>query len=343
MAQFTFKPLGLLVLPFLFGNASLQAQTVTDPVGVVKLTVAAAPAVGQSKLTAISATLRGAVEHQGVATSVGTFSPQVGDPDNPTGPPAYVAPTQPLNTGVTTWSAGQWTSAPHLCYIENAAGAEEAYLIAGMNEATGVLTLATNFDLTARYTSTPTFRICKAMTLGGVFANIDNAFTTSDRVFLWEGGGWKSYLYAGGFWRNTDAPTVNANGAVIFPDEGIFVQRAATTPIVVTINGSVPTTPQITTIGGPSFKFASSRYPVDTTINNLGFNDANWTTSDRLYIWNGNGWTSYLYAGSIWRDTDAPTIDAGATVVPADSAIFVSRAASITDSDGAVVHPKPYN
>ncbi|MDG1358654.1 MAG: hypothetical protein P8P36_10710, partial [Akkermansiaceae bacterium] len=81
---------------------ALNAQVTTEPIGVVKITCSG------SAVTTISASLRGSTEYQGVA--------------------AFIA-AGTISTGVTTWSAAQWTTEPHLCYIENAAGAEEAHLI----------------------------------------------------------------------------------------------------------------------------------------------------------------------------------------------------------------------
>ncbi|MCP5537787.1 MAG: hypothetical protein H7A51_16325 [Akkermansiaceae bacterium] len=331
MAKTSLKPIGLLVLPLLF-SASLQAQTVTDPVGVVKITIAGAPSVGQSKLTAISATLRGAIEHQGTATSVGSFATN----------------SQPLNTGVTTWTAAQWTTVPHLCYIENAAGAEEAYLITGMDETTGVLTLSTTFDFTARYTSTPTYRICKAQTLAGIFSNLTingspGNFHGDDRIFLWDGSSWNSYSYDGSQWVNVLDPFTSANDTVVFPSEGIFVKRTQTANITITVNGSVPTTPQVSTIPGPGLTFISSNYPVGTTFSTMALQNTNaWGGDDRMFIWNGSSWDSFLYDGSNWVNVLDPFTPVDNNPIAPDSAIFVKRNSTSTKVDSAASNPLPY-
>lgn len=328
MTKLTLKPLGLLVLPFVC-IASLKAQTVADPVGVVKVTIAAAPAAGQSKLTAISATLRGAIDYQGTATSIGTFA----------------TTSQPLNTGVTTWTATQWTAEPHLCYIENAAGAEEAYLITATDESTGVLTLATSYDFSARYTATPTYRICKAHTLAGIFSNLTvsgvaGTFDSSDRVYVWDGSEWKTYFYNGN-WKLTTDIFGNADNTVIFPDEGLFISRSQTTDIIVTLNGSVPTNNQVVTIEDAAF--ISNRYPVGTTLASSGINDANWTSNDRVYIWNGTEWDTYFHNGT-WKKSTDIFGNADTTVIAADSALFITRAAAVTPSnaDAGVTQPTPY-
>ena len=341
MTKLTLKPLGLLVLPFVC-IASLKAQTVADPVGVVKVTIAAAPAAGQSKLTAISATLRGAIDYQGTATSIGTFA----------------TTSQPLNTGVTTWTATQWTAEPHLCYIENAAGAEEAYLITA-NTTAGVLTLATSFDLDTRYPTTATFRICKAQTFGSLFGTSSVPFLTAnssanaDNIHVWDGGGWVTYHHNGSSWQSpATAFGGDANDTVIFPDEGLFVLRRATTAITLTLNGSVPTKTQISTISGGSLSFVSNRYPVGTTLNSLGFHNlANWGTAaseanaDVAYVWNGtdDSWTSYWHNGSSWQSAaTAFGGDANGDAIVADSAIFILRRSTSTAANSPNAHALPY-
>lgn len=319
------KPLAFLAIPIALALPA-AAQTTTAPVGVVKITIEAAPEEGASKLSAISATLRHQIAHQGVATGLGT----------------YAASSQTLESGVTDWSSDQWTATPHLCYIENTNGAEEAYLITDMNAATGQLTLSTSFNLTARYSATPTYRIVQASTLASIFANLSTPFHTSDRVYVWNGSSWDTFLHLGGFWRKTTAPADNADNTVIFPDEGIFVLRSQTTPITITLNGSVPTATQVSTLPGPAVSFISSRYPVGTTLDTSGINDANWTSSDRLYLWNGASWDTYLVLAGTWRKTTAPTVDAGATVIDPDSAIFLSRTVAVTPENGAITQPKPY-
>lgn len=334
MTKLTLKPLGLLVLPFVC-IASLKAQTVADPVGVVKVTIAAAPAAGQSKLTAISATLRGAIDYQGTATSIGTFA----------------TTSQPLNTGVTTWTATQWTAEPHLCYIENAAGAEEAYLITA-NTTAGVLTLATSFDLDTRYPTTATFRICKARTFGSLFGTTTVAFYSAsssadaDVIYAWDGSGWDIFWHNGTTWKKAGL-FGSADDSVIFPDEGLFVKRTQTSEIVLTFSGSVATKAQISTIPGSSLSFIGSRYPVGTTVSSLGLDNLpNWLSAasssdaDRFYVWN-DGWEIYWYNGTTWKKSGLFGSADNEPIAP-DSAIFVQRVSSSTAVNAANTHPLPY-
>jgi len=332
------KPLALLAIPLAF--SPLNAQTTTDPVGVVKITIAAAPSAGATKLTAISATLRNSISYQGTATSVGTFATDA----------------QPLETGVTTWTANQWTTEAHLCYIENAAGAEEAYLITAMDEATGQLTLATTFDISTRYTATPTYRIVKAHTLGDLFGK-DSATVPfqqstdtdqADLLYIWDGNTWDTYYHNATNWKKIGL-FGNAENTVIFPDEGIFILRRATTDIILTLNGSVPTKNQITTIPGEAQAFISNRFPVGSTVADLGFETLpNWSKStdtdlaDKFYIWDGNTWDTYYHNGTDWKKIGLFGA-ADTQPIAADSAIFVSRGSAALSVTSDNTHTLPYS
>ncbi|MGB1260506.1 MAG: hypothetical protein ACPG6P_10725, partial [Akkermansiaceae bacterium] len=153
MKPFILTRLAVVLAPLMVCG-DLLAQETTTPVGVVKITVSGAPS-GGTRLSVIAASLRRAVLQQGQASSLDSF---VGGD----------TPSQALHTGATGWAADQWTAEPHLCYLENAQGAEEAYLIIG-NTASGELVLSTLFDLQTRYPASPSYRICRANTLGSLF------------------------------------------------------------------------------------------------------------------------------------------------------------------------------
>ena len=284
-----------------------------EPVGVIKSTCSG------SAVTTISASLRAKTEYQGSAASIAAGT---------------------ISTGVTTWSAAQWTTEPHLCYVENASGAEEAYLITTMDETTGVLTLATDHDLTARYPATPTYRICKAVTLGDFFANISAPFETTDRVYLWNGTGWDSYVYFS-FWRKVGDISPNRNDTVLMPNLGMYILRGAASELVITHSGAVPMLDQVSTITGKSF--ISSRFPIGTTLGTSGIHgDANWNANDRIYLWTGSGWDAYFYQ-DFWRKTTDAVTDANGTVINPESAIFVVRDVAVAAENAGVTQPKPYN
>lgn len=343
----SFKSIGTIALALSAGSL-LNAETVTDPVGVVKITIAAAPS-GGTKLTAISATLRNSIAYHGTATSVGSYNADAGsNPPNP---------DQPITQTGAGWTTNQWTTEPHLCYIENAAGAEEAYLI--KSHTADTLTLATSFDFSTRYTSTPTFRIVKANTLGSLFGSATVPFLTgsspanADTVYAWNGDSWHSYFHNGSSWQDdSTAFGGDVNDAVVFPDEGLFVLRRGTTSIELTLGGNVPTKAQVSTIPGEGLSFVSNRYPIGTVLSNLGFeNLTNWVSgsspsnADTVYIWNStsNAWKSYWYDGSDWKsDANAFGGDSNNVTISPDSAMFVLSRGINGAAGAANTHPIPY-
>ncbi|MEJ6701882.1 MAG: hypothetical protein QNL01_13075, partial [Akkermansiaceae bacterium] len=80
MAKLALKPVGLLLLPFLL-SSSLSAVTVTDPVGVVKITVEAGVSASQPTLTFLSTSMSQEVAYQGIVDSGSTGTITIGSDD----------------------------------------------------------------------------------------------------------------------------------------------------------------------------------------------------------------------------------------------------------------------
>lgn len=331
----------------LFGNT-----VYTIPSGYTKITVAGPAVSGQSKLTAISASLLRDVEYSGAVT-IGAYT------DNPTGPDS-----QDLTVTGAAWTATQWTDTPHLAYISvaddpgNADGiapAEEAFLITG-NTAAGGLTLETGFDLATRFPATTTIKIRKANTLDSFFGSSSSSFSANDLIYIWGGTKWDSFQYidlGGGlaYWASTtDGFTDVGPITIIHPDEGVFVSRTVDSDIVITLFGEVPSAPQISSIEGTSF--VASRFPIDTTLGNTGIANSNWTASDLLYIWNQDAspsakWDSFQYVdlgggSGYWASTTDGFTPVDNTVIAANSAMFVVRASEVTGENSGTTSILPY-
>lgn len=323
----------------------IAAETVyTIPQGYTKVTVAAADEAGSSKLTAISASLLQDVEYSGSA-SLG----------------AYTAgnTSQKLDVSGATWSVGQWTTAgpassPYLAYVSvaddpgNADGiapAEEAFLI-NANNTTGELTIETSFDLASRFPASTTVKIRKANTLDSFFGSQSASFGGNDIVYIWNGSAWSSFQYVGGQWTTINDPFADVGPiTVIHPDEGVFISRAETSPVVVTLFGEVPSAPQIATISGVSF--LASRFPIATSLKDLGVATTSWTGNDILYIWDQDAspvakWDSYQYNGGQWTTVNDPFTSVDDTEIPANSAVFVSRSTEITGANADTTAILPY-
>jgi|TARA_B110000037_G_scaffold220283_1_gene287514 hypothetical protein len=324
--------------PLLFSVAMslpLLAETVyTIPQGYTEVTIAGASSAGETKLSAISATLLQDVAYSGAVT-IGAYTD-----------------SQAASVAGASWTATQWTDEPHLAYLSVAANAaEKAFLILG-NTTSGGLTLAAESDLLVNFQASSTIKIRKANTLSSIFSSGASDITGADRFYIWDNGkeggpGWSNFFYSsagGGNWVNVTAGSL-ANDMVVYPDEGIFVQRAVTTDIKLKLFGEVPSVPQVASIEGTGF--LSSRVPVNTELQNLGIQGASWETGDRVYIWNADGgvWQAHRYTdlgGGFWIKILTNTVSSTQIITPS-SAVFVVRESETAAGNGEITTTLPYD
>lgn len=322
------------------------AQTIyTPPQGYSRIPLAPATGTG-AKLTSFSVPLLKTGEFAGEATINNDYD---ADPD---GDPGTSDSQQTISVSGVSWTDDQWLSAAHTVFLADASGAKEAFLIIG-NTAT-TLTVATSFDLlgdsdpdpgvtTPRFPSSTSSVIRKAQTIGSIFAAVADSLGPADRVYLWGGERWETYRYAT-FWRNIDDSRTNANNDIVFPDEGVFILRESTDPIVLTVFGEVSTTSMITTI--PSQGFSSTRFPIATTVAGFGAQFSSWKPNDRLYVWDpaGQEWASYRYrTGLYWVNTDDSRTNADGDVIPGNSAVFIARETPVPAVEGKISSELPYD
>lgn len=346
MQQFNrqhFNRLLILAAQALVAGSGFAQTIFTIPQGYTKVAIAGADGPGETKLTSISASLLQPAAYSGSAT-LGAYT------DNPD--PAL--DSQIVNVAGVTWTATQWTTEPYVAYISvaddpgNADGiapAEEAYLITG-NTTDGALTLECEFDLSTRFPASTTITIRRANTLDTFFENLTEPFGGNDVVYLWSGVDWESFQFSGGQWTTIADPFTNVGPiTLVRPDEGLFISRASTTPITVTIFGEIPAAPQITNI--KSVSFVASRFPIETTLLDSGIANGNWNGNDVVYIWNPNAspspaWDSYQFSGGNWTTVADPFTPVNDTPIPANSAIFVSRANPVSPANGGTTSKLPY-
>jgi len=345
------------LIPFLLLASPLTAQTIyTIPQGYTKVTIAAAPAAGQTSLTAISVSLLNDSDFSGLA-SLGSFS----------------AGSQTLTVTGQTWASNEWVNnGPYLAYItatdsdpgDNIPAPEEAFLISG--NTSDSLTLSTSADLTAtttagpsRFPSSTTVKIRKANTIGSIFGTTGptvplQQFSVSsfaDNVHVWGGESWITYFFDGTSWQRDSAEGApDPANDVIYPEEGIFVLRRGTTPITLTLFGETPAKPQISTIAGPGLVLTSNRMPIPVTIDSLGFDDlpgwAKFSVSsfaDRVYRWNGSDWATYFHNGTEWELASLPSNTFTVTdPIPANTALFVDRRSTGDETNSGAISELPY-
>ena len=327
--------------------APICAETVyTVPQGYTKLTIPAATDASTPSLSVISATLLNDVEFSGQITIEDDYD---ADPDNDS---ATTQGAQTITATGTAWTADEWTTDAHLAYLINSSGSEEAFLITSHTATT--LTIDARFDLLAdsRFSASTTIKIRKANTVGSILGTTETPFTPLDRVFLWTGSDWQALVAVVGNWRFLGGPSnnQNANDAVVFPEEGIFVQRSETTDATLTLFGEVPALSQASTVPGASSQFVSTRFPVGDSptgirLDALGIElIPDWSPLDRAYFWTGTEWQTLVFAASNWRylggDNNGQIADN--LLVPPSSALFLTRASAGTGSESPLNVPLPY-
>ena len=327
--------------------SSTQAQVAyTAPSGYIKVEVPAATATGPS-FTTFSVSLLNEVEFSSSVTINSDFT--AGTNNDPG--------TQTISVADVTWTANQWTTVPYLAFISTAGDpansiepSEEFFTV--MSNTANTLTIATDFNLLTtgrpaadQFPATTTLVLRKANTVASVLNQASPALDESDRAYIWEGSGFNTYFRSGSSWRRT-AFFPPVDNEIVYPDRGIFLQRSVQTPTTFTFFGDVPVKSQGTILPGQSLDFVGNRYPVGGTVAELGLNNlpgwVNGVSGDQVYIWRSNNWAQYYYTGSSWRKVGQFPPAGGDSVAP-NSAIFVSRVGTSTNSVSNLATPLPYN
>lgn len=309
-------------------TAAEAVESYTNAAGYVQITIPG------SSLGTVSATLQNKSNHTSNATINADFT----------------GTAQTLTVAGAGWTAGQWASEGYLAYVSDASNGEEAFLITGNTSDT--ITIQTDFDLLDVDRDIPavtSISIRLAQTLGGLFGfGAETDFTSVDRVFLWTGGSWATYYHASGNWRKIGGNLFETfNDELVYPDEAFFIQRNDTNSITFTFFGDVPSKAQVTTMAGPGLQMVSTRYPVETSIGQLGFETLpNWqqgSGGDLVYLWDGGSWLTYYYAGGAWRKVGGNLFETfDNDPVPPDSGVFVSRKGISGPAESANFHVLPY-
>lgn len=312
---------------------ALKAQTTatTTPVGFITVTIPAAVDVSTPSNTSLSVPLYNTAAY---VSSVATLD----------------SATQFTMTGA-AWTAGAFAApaAPYLVRIKGqptlnvGANVGRTFLITGntTNQLTvslpnGVVNINTLLNVN------DSCEIVPANTLGSLFGTTTPVLQSgasvdvADNVFILNGGSWETYFHNGTSWRKSGG-LGNKDNTVIYPDEGLFIVHITTSPVVLTLMGTVPSTSEETQLLGSASTFLANRFPVDTTLVATGIHLLpGWVTgavetADLVYAYNSgtSQWDTYYHNGTSWRKSGAIG-NKDSTVIPAGTAIVVSRQSAAT-------------
>lgn len=278
-------------------------------------------------------------------------------------------------TGVTantiTNSNGGWTAAqlsqavtPYLIqFTSGAASGRTLLLSTTVSNTTTTLTLdpteATKTDLTTLgiVAGTDTYQIIPGDTISGVFGTPASGVqggtsaATADQLQIFSTSStWITYYY------KTDAatpgwvrsgPNLASGNVVIRPDTGVIYSRLAATPMSIVLMGRVPSVDRKALVSNSNVTFLSNNWPVDTTLANSKLQNIlttgpNSTVADTVQVFSpSHTWISYYHNGTNWARV-GPNINSDAVLLPAGSAVVISRKGS-TAGSSVVSQTLPYS
>jgi uncharacterized protein (TIGR02597 family) len=308
--------------------ASLSAtEVVSAPVGFLQLTFPA------SSTSTLSIPLQRNPVAVGLITFVGTTT---------------------LSDSNASWISGQFSavSKPYLVKIVCGAAAGRYFLITA-NTAHQLTVEPRGTALSTTVAAGDRYQIIPARTLGLLFGTSTVPFLTNtdpalaDNLKLWSGSAWEIYYHNGTSWLRKGSTTVK-NDVVVYPDEGMVLVRRGTTPLTLAFAGEASVIAEQTEVVGPATTFAANRYPVNTTLNNLGLlNLPNWLSgataadADRVQIRQGGSWITFWHNGSQWKKGGTSAVQDN-TSIAAGTGYLILRRSSSTGLNDFASQPLPY-
>ncbi len=324
------------------------AQTTTEPVGFMTLTIPAAPSSSTPSYSTISVPLYNPADFTGAVASVDS--------------------TTSLTLSGAAWTAGQFADAanPRLVRVKTSATASHVgkYFVVTANTANQLTVRNAHSgttDITGSVSAGDTCEVLPANTLAKLFGPNDAGATgvfatgtffgtgasasasTADNLLVWTGSTWATYYNNNTNWK-TSPGNANKNDDILYPGEGIFVVRRATTALTLTLQGKVPTTAEQTTLAGNGSTFIPNRFPTDTTLVATGIQSTpGWITAssassaDKVFIWEGGTWATYYHNGTNWKKSPG-NANLDTKLIPAGTALFISK----TSGDASLTQNLPY-
>ena len=337
---------------------STQAQTVnTTPLGLVSFPI------NHGTTTYLSLPLEGNPIYTGVISATTANSITVADSPAP-------------------WTAGALATAAQPYFVKFLAGPQAGRTLLITANTTNTLTLDTtdHTSQTTPILSSPSssfdvqvgnsFKIFPGQTLATLFGagttqnplsylvgstNVAQADTVS--LFTTSTAPASTYYFdtaaGAGFWTLYPT-TVNANNTILYPYSSLAItRRSANGDTTLPLTGCATNVPLLIKAPGKTTSYTSAQYPANLALSQLQFG-ANWTqgtsiaNADTLSVWNpsplpGHFDTYYqLSADSTWRKYPNSATDVSSFVIPAGSAICITKRSNATGAASYLQPPLPY-
>ncbi len=308
--------LKLIPILALVACSSTHAQTYTDPVGVVKLTIPKATSANEPSFSFLSVQMSKDTVYTGQVSAGAVNTITVS------------------NAG---WESNQFAGSNGTHYLHFTSGSREGQMIDIASNTSDTITLsADNVDFSGETGSS--FRVLKHLTIASIFGADPTAqgmigsgtAATADQVLLFNPA---TESYTTYYYKTIDNPfdpndivgwvsasdnTQDASGTHVYPDSGFVFKRIdASNDLTISVAGSV-ILGKINTPITAGFNLVSVPYPVDKgitlgTSNLYPANPANFdinkhlepggsaATADQVLIFDGGIFTTYYY-----KDIDNP-------------------------------------
>jgi uncharacterized protein (TIGR02597 family) len=256
--------------------------------------------------------------------------------------------------GVTNvnWTSNQFVNGGVAYFVAIRTGAQAGRTLLVIGNTSNTLTLdvedtpldSAEFAVSA---GADTIELFQGDTLGSLFGSTadGNGFLSSglkggtttrnaDGVQLFDGTSLVTYFFntTVGTWVMVNGGTTSRNGLILYPDDGMLINRRGPTGNL-TILGRVPSTRLLTRFPGGSTSVTAIRFPADTTLGGLNFGapgtwlaGSNASAADTVSLWTGSKWETYFKnLSNQWIKANGNGGDQSAIVIRTGSSIRIVK------------------
>jgi hypothetical protein len=249
------------------------------------------------------------------------------------------------------WSVNEWSGTPHLIRITTGASTGRFFRITG-NTATQLTLEAPGEDLTTLLVVGDRYEIAPIDTFASLLGTAVTPFKTgtvigrADAIRVFNGRKFDIFFHDGTGWKSTKRPPrgqprADANGTLLYPDEGFTILRRDKVPLTFTFSGQVTTHTERTSIGAKGKFIVAQRFPAPLLLGSSNFQTLpDWKKGDAVQVWDPTKrrFFTYTHNGAQWRvgRKIADTVQ----IPPATTVTIIRR--TRTGAAGVVAQQPPF-